>query len=153
MAIQYARFVSLVLGPQVLGGTPIWPFDPSTGSGVNMQFHYAPDGTIQLFGGELGYAIAHYQDEDSRIISAFVCTDEFLASAPDFLNDMVDQGLSAWGGVKMTPTEALALAQELQPARSIEIPDPEDPESTITKNFGEISLDVNNVLTRTVTES
>lgn len=152
MAIQYARFVSLVLGPQILGGTPIWPFDPSTGSGVNMQFHYYPDGTIQLHEGELGYAIAHYQDDDSRIVCAFVCDDSFLTENPDFLTDMVDQGLGAWGGVAMTPSEALSLVQTLQPARSIEIPDPDNPGETITKNFGPVSLTVDNIMTRSVTQ-
>ena len=153
MAIQYVKFVSLVLGPQILGGTPIWPFDPTNGSGVNMQFHYAPDGTIVLHEGELGYAITHYEDNDSRIVSAFTCSDEFLAENPNFLNDMVDQGLSAWGGIKMTKDEALTLVKYFQPERTIYMPNPIDPTKTVTKTFGEVSLTENNILTRTVTIS
>ena len=153
MQVQYASFVSLVLH-DVHGNSPIFPFDPSTGNNGNHGYHYHPDVTLKELEGELGFCVSHYQDNDSRRICCLQCSDETHTSKPNLLSDAVTQGFAAWGGKVLTPSEALSLAQELQPNRVEEWdePDSENPESTThyTKTIGAISLDMDDYLTRTV---
>ena len=154
MAVQYANYVSLVLH-DVHGNCPVFPFDPSTGRKGNVDYHYHPSVTAFEMN-NLGFVVSHYQDEDSRRICCLTCDDAKLIESPNLLIDAVEQGMAAWGGRVMTPAEALALAKTLEPARVVEWeePNPEDPEHPIQKSrtYGEITLDVNDHLTREITE-
>ena len=148
MVKKYIEFVIQDLG---YPGGPIWPFDPSTGQGNNLSYHYAPDVNANELH-NLGYVISHYQDNDSRRICCVETTEEIAAVKPNLLGDVVSQGFSLFGGSELTPADALTLARILEPARQVVIPDPENPEQTITRTYGEIALDGNDYLTRTITD-
>lgn len=152
MQYQYASFISLVLH-DVHGGCPIFPFDPSTGNNGNHAYHYHPTVTVLEQAGLLGYAIMHYQDNDSRRVCCLQCEDAVLVDFPSLLTDAVTQGLAAWGGKVLTANEALTLVQYLQPTReeTFEQLDEQGQPETITRTYGAVSLS-NGLLTRTVTE-
>ena len=153
MPIQYACFTSLVLH-DVHGNCPIFPFDPSTGQVGYVGYHYSPSLTIKEIPDELGYAISHYEDQDSRRICCFEVSSQTATEKPDLLTDAVSQGLAAFGGKTLTPTEARDLARELQPARSFqwtEIDPDTGEEVTKEKTYGTINLDQDDMLEITVT--
>jgi hypothetical protein len=151
---QYLSFISLVLH-DVHGGCPIFPFDPSSGLSGNHAYHYHPAVSILQLPNDLGYALSHYQDNDSRRISCLQCDDSVLSDSPDLLTDAVTQGFAAWGGRLLTSAQALTLARILQPTYSVTLFefDPQNPETQIlkTKTYGTVSLDNDDILTRTVT--
>jgi len=120
MHIQYAKFVSLVLH-DVHHNFPIFPFDSDNKIG-NIPYHYFPSVSIQQLGGCLGYAVMHYEDQDSRRVCCVSCSDEVYSSFPDILTDAVEMGMAAWGGKTMTPAQALTLVQHLSPERDEEEP-------------------------------
>ena len=144
MSIQYVRWVLLEIGDRA---GPRWPFDPADGLKGSIGYHYSPDVSVVKLN-NLDYAIMHYQDQDSRRISCFQAD---LSEKPNLLTDTVLDGMAAFGGRVLTPQEALDLAKILQPAREETIPDPQNPEQTLTRTYGEISLDENDLLTRTIT--
>jgi len=152
MNIQYAKLCSLVL-QDINHGIPIMPFDISVGGTgrTNMMYHFTPDVELVTFGDNFGVVVQDSQDQDSRKICAFVCSDEVITASPEILDDVVEMGLAAWGGKLLAPHEARTLALKLQPARQIELPDPENPENILTYDLGEITLDGDDVLTRTRT--
>lgn len=150
---QYSDFISLVLH-DVHNNCPIFPFDPSTGMNGNVGYHYSPDISIKEMPGELGFVISHYQDNDSRRICCLQADESVITNFPDILSDAVTQGLSAWGGRIRTAEQILVLAKQLQPAReeSYDENDPDNPGQLIhyTKTYGEIYLDDDGILNRSV---
>jgi hypothetical protein len=150
MNIIYVKFVSLVL-EKVNHGFPIMPFEVHGMDSRNqLSFHYKPSVDLVHFGGDLGICLGHYEDNDSRHLSALTCDDAHIIANPDILVEAVEMGFAAWGGKVLTPQQALVLANHLQPARQI-VRHEVDDEVAKTFNISEISLDINNVLTRTVT--
>jgi hypothetical protein len=147
MVKKYVKFVIQDIG---LPSGPIWPFDPSTGTGNNIGYHYAPDVVVHELH-NLGYAIMHYQDNDSRRVCCVECDEAVLVGKPNLLTDVVVEGFAPFGGAELTPQEALTLVQYLEPARQFQVPDPQNPGQTITVTYGAVSLDANDYLTRTIT--
>ena len=122
MKIQYAKFTTLVLPFYAMGRIPIYPFDTSNGVSNddlhNVFYHYHPAVAPVLFN-NIGYAVSHYADNDSRFVCCLSCSDDVYGMSPDILIDAIEMGMAAWGGKVMTPEEALRMARYLQPGRKL----------------------------------
>ena len=153
MQLQYAKFTSLILPFFGLGRIPSYPFDVNNGVSQdelhNVFYHFYPAVTVQQFT-NIGYAISHYADDDSRWVCCMTCSDDVLGQSPDILTDAVEMGMSAWGGKCMIPEDALRLARYLQPARQYTQVrmNPEGANQTWLVTVPEIILNTDGILSR-----
>lgn len=158
MHYQYAKFVTLTLPFYGFGRIPIYPFDTSNGISSEeyhgVFYHYHPAVTPVLFN-NIGYAVSHYADNDSRFVCCLSCTDDVYGQSPDILVDAVEMGMSPFGAKLLTPEEALRLARYLNPSRQYAQKNFDIMAQTITKliTIHEITLNIDGILTREATTS
>lgn len=155
MKLQYAKFASLVLPFYGMGRIPSYPFDVSNGVSTdelhNIFYHYHPTISIVQFP-NIGYAIPHFADNDSRWVCCLSCDDVTYGETPDLLTDAVEMGMAAWGGKLMIPEDALRLSRYLQPSRQFVVNRLiGDTEHQVRLTIPAITLDANGVLTRGAT--